>query len=425
MARYRLCIPGASNHKMSKKNLHILIIPESKSAMHTSQFIKMLANAGYVVTYVNSRKFDEINEERVNYIEMSSFPWLRWIKPFVLQTIIVHWAKQLYLRWVWYKLRPDITHVHGIGEMAYYGSISGIHPFVLTAWGSDINQYFPLEEPLLESSYSKAILKHRLLFDGGQRNMYQKRKRTVLSLQSANYVTADTNELLRRCEILSNRKLRKTLFYYGVDDIFFDDISDEELQSFRKSIGLPADALIILSNRRIQPGMGHICIINAFAKALRKTNRKIILVMRNIFRSDDSYLTKVENLIAEQGIDDNVIWVEQLHYERMPWLLKSSSVVINYPSVDGMPSTLFEAAACRVPIITSNLPVYQEFLENTDCFKVIPDDSGALSDAILAGINIDQHVKQKMIDKNYDWVNRNLRMDNVVEKIGKVYRSLV
>ena len=73
----------------------------------------------------------------------------------------------------------------------------------------------------------------------------------------------------------------------------------------------------------------------------------------------------------------------------MPILYSLADVVINIPEQDGLPVTLFEASACRVPVITSDLPPYQEYLSEGDYFRVAAGDVEgivAMLQRILEGV---------------------------------------
>ena len=58
------------------------------------------------------------------------------------------------------KIKPDILHAHYAGVYGVLGAISGFHPFIMTAWGSDIliNSKRMIVRPLLKFTLNKADL---------------------------------------------------------------------------------------------------------------------------------------------------------------------------------------------------------------------------------------------------------------------------
>jgi len=46
------------------------------------------------------------------------------------------------------KIKPDIVHALGVTPFGFYGALSGFHPFIVSAWGSDIAE-IPDRSPIL------------------------------------------------------------------------------------------------------------------------------------------------------------------------------------------------------------------------------------------------------------------------------------
>ena len=42
------------------------------------------------------------------------------------------------LRGVLRSIAPDIFHAHFVVEHGFYGALASVHPFVVSAWGSDV-----------------------------------------------------------------------------------------------------------------------------------------------------------------------------------------------------------------------------------------------------------------------------------------------
>lgn len=91
------------------------------------------------------------------------------------------------------------------------------------------------------------------------------------------------------------------------------------------------------------------------------------------------------------AIDEKIVkgWVEEGlidwlgHVEDMPKLLNKVDIVVLPSYREGLPTTLIEAAACGLPIVTTDVPGCRDVVESgVDGLLVPPKNSGALADAI-------------------------------------------
>lgn len=253
---------------------------------------------------------------------------------------------------------PDVAHTINIDTKAYHCALAKIHPSVLTALGSDINNVF--EAANKDSRHWNNI---------------------SISLRAADYVTADTAEVLARCEIISGKNLKSELFYFGIDTDLFQPRSEQEKSRLRQELDIPDQAKVILSTRRLHPKMNHELVLKAFAKLIFEDSLNAFLILRRFSIDSERYLFDLTNLIESLGIGGRVKWVGETNYENLPLLYSFSDVAVNVPIQDGLPVTIFEASACQTPVITSDLPAYQEFISK-GYYKRIP--SNDLSSIVIA-----------------------------------------
>ena len=52
------------------------------------------------------------------------------------------------LRRVVREIAPDVLHAHYVVEHGFYGLVAGFHPYVVTAWGSDV-LVEPVRDPIV------------------------------------------------------------------------------------------------------------------------------------------------------------------------------------------------------------------------------------------------------------------------------------
>jgi len=331
-------------------------------SIHSQRYLRMLLDSGYTVVLVDSYNPIPEGAERYSFIP---YPGIFGLERLGLRTInrwIAPWLVALQLRLIWLRVKPDIVHVHWVDQRAYHCALAQLHPLILTCWGSDINNLFSTnDEEDLE--YKNWIVK---------------------AIQEANHITADTSEIISRCEALTGRKLRSSLYYFGVDMNKFSPRPKDELERYKKELGIPVGARIILSARALRPLMGHHWILDAFSQIARHPNFKdTMLVFKRYLPFQDGYEAQLKKRIQELQLNDRVIWLDPPPNESMPLLYGISDVVVNFPERDGFPVTFFEAAACRRPIVSSGLPAYAEIVTGESCWLVSSGDVKSLERGIM------------------------------------------
>ena len=68
-----------------------------------------------------------------------------------------------------------------------------------------------------------------------------------------------------------------------------------------------------------------------------------------------------------------------------PWaLMKSGAAFVSVSDFEGNPNTVLEAAACRCPLILSDIPAHREQFDERSAFLVPPRSAQAIADAVEA-----------------------------------------
>src|SRR5690606_8489267 len=117
------------------------------------------------------------------------FRWMGWR--------LSHRLAVMELRWLRWRFRADLVHVHWVDRRARVCVAAGLRPLVLTVWGSDVNLL--LEEgadPVHRSEVSEA-------------------------LAAAGLVIADSTDMRAKCTELAGRDLPMVLLPLGVDTRHF------------------------------------------------------------------------------------------------------------------------------------------------------------------------------------------------------------
>lgn len=381
--------------------MRIMLLAPEMIDTHTQRFIEMLLGAGYFVTCVAKDNPKPEGAERFTFINSPEVYLPKWVRPQRLRRALTEWGIALHLRYIWLKAKPDIAHVLFINSRAYHCALARLSPLVLTALGSDIN----------------------VLFETHNHNS-DRRKKISRALLAANYVTADTHEILDRCEILTGRPLNSALFYFGIDLNLFKSRSAEEKLALRQKLGIPLESKVILSPRRLTPQMKHELVLKAFAEFRDKSGLDVVLIFRRFGFLFDSVEIALRELAENLRVVDQVFWVDEMDYINIPILYSLADVVINIPEQDGLPVTLFEVSACMAPVITSDLPSYQEFLSEGAYFRVLSQDVNEIADAIQKVLSESRQTMINNLLKNHNLVAEKASQEKCFLGIEQIYQGL-
>jgi len=257
------------------------------------------------------------------------------------------------------EFRPHVTHSHNFSFLAKFHVKAGLGPLILSAFGglngligsapvnTHVDNILALD-PIL-------VVESPMLFDAATRR----------------YDGID-------CELIC----------LGVNSARYKPGTPTQRAAWRRALHIPDDAIVFFSARGIGDGYRQAEILQAFAEALPDLPPTAGLAMIRLTRSWDrsDRVKELQQLAAELGVSDRLYWIPEVRYEMMPGMYGMVDYVVNYPSEDAFPSTLLEAAACGVPIVTANLPAYAGSYIEQFCTLVDPDDWLALARGMVVAV---------------------------------------
>lgn len=376
----------------------MLFAPEAMD-MHTERLVQWLLRANHSVFLLARHNPISVQDEKFSYIQYRPFNLPGWVHPYKLRQFLLEWVNKIYLRLVWEKLQTDIVHTIFIGQGAFYCALARLSPLVLTALGSDINDPFEKGYPSWQTKVAKTLL-------------------------AARHITADANEVLSRCEVLAGKPLKSSLFYFGIDLQLFYSRPATETLTLRKKLQIPLDSKVVLSPRRLTYKMNHEVVLKAFAQFLQSNDNNYYLIFRRFGSFSVVIQNDLQELARKLKVNDQVIWLDTMPYEELPILYSLADLIINIPEQDGLPVTLFEASACKVPLITSDLPSYQEFLAKGAYFRVAVRDIDGIVSAMQKVLRDRDDELVEGLQRNYDLIVQVADQSKCFATLEKIYQSL-
>ena len=332
------------------------------STVHTERFTKLLLDAGHEIVLADEVDPRLLSHPNYRFIRFRA-TYLRGER-FSPVGKLGKMIRRSQIKSVIDRARADIVHIHWIDFRADLCTQLKVHPLVLTAWGTDINHLF------LDSRQPRE----------GSQHMGD-------ALAHADLITADSDEILRRCEVLAGRKLNTCIFHIGVNvDVFGGDLAGAS--TIKKRLGIPDSWRVILNARRIHPSLGTMHVLKGFAEVAWDIPN-LCLVFRQYngnFEVEQSLRSTIKNL----GLESRTFWLKGTSYSEVPLHYALADVVVNYPDEDAFPVSLLEAALARRCIVTSDLPVYREVF-NKEVIYVPPGNQKLLGQALRAVLEEDPH----------------------------------
>ncbi len=284
-------------------------------------------------------------------------------------------------------IQPDIVHALWLGENAYQAWLTGIHPFVITVWGSDIRNFHQLEQ--------------------GKQN------RLRLALLEADAVTSDSLELLSLCQ--SEGVSPDRCHRIGAPGIDIDAFANPKNTGLRNALEIPKSAALILSPRALSPNYQIDKIIEAFEILAQKDEHAWLLILD--YNADPEYRKAILHKIESSLWKSRIKISPALPYDRLPELYATSDVIVSIPKQDGMPQSIYEAMAAGCPIVSSDLATYDDVITNGETGLRVPaDDPDLLASAIFRLLH-DQSLRT-MLTANAQALVR--EKGNITQEMGKM-----
>ena len=222
------------------------------------------------------------------------------------------------------KLKPDIVHAHYATSGGLAGLICGFHPFVVTVHGSDLTLGIKsrIWRPLLKTIFNHA--------------------------DCVNTVSEDLKEMVLTLGVCAE-KIK--VITPGIDTKKFSFVE-------KGPIG-KEQPLRLICTRRLEPVFNHRTIIEALAILKSKGVRFHLVLV-----GDGTLKEKLEQLVKEKQLSDQVTFLGQLDNSKLPQVLQQNDVYLSASHWDGTSLSLLEAMATGLFPVVSDIKANKAWLED-------------------------------------------------------------
>jgi glycosyltransferase involved in cell wall biosynthesis len=250
------------------------------------------------------------------------------------------------LRHVLDEVKPDVFHAHYAVEHGFYGSFADFHPYIVSAWGSDL---------LVESRKPLG-------------RMISRR-----ALSQADLVTANDVSLGRRARELGVPEDRVEVVHLGIDRLFLE--AGEQSVNLRSTGGRPPT---VISDRALEPLYNVDVVLRAFARVRDRSPEAGLIVA-----GDGSQIGELQRLAQTLGLGTAVQFVGRQTSQQLAVLLAAAHVYVSVPSSDSLALSTVEAMASGAFPVVSDLPSNEGWMvDGVNGLVVSTGDVSGLAEAL-------------------------------------------
>ncbi len=282
--------------------------------------------------------------------------------------------------------KPDVLHAHYATSYGLVGALSGFHPFVISAWGTDVMK-FPQKNFI-----NRAVLKYNL------------RKADALCATSftiKNYLKPVTAKAVH-------------VIPFGVNIEAFKPKNVTPLFEEQAFVFGCIKSLEKLYNTDVS--------IKAFAALKTKFPDR---VLKLLIVGDGSQLHNLKHLVTELNIHEHVLFTGRIPFSQIPDYCNRLDVFLNISDYESFGVSVIEAMACEKAVIVTNTGGLKEIVEDESYGSLVEVGNVAQTamemEKYLTNPELKKRVgvkaRQKVLEK-YNW-------DNNIQEMINVYKQLI
>lgn len=288
-------------------------------------------------------------------------------------------------------IKPDIINAHYAGVNGTLTAFSGFHPFILTAYGSDI---------LIAPKFKIAgiLIKY--------------------ALKRADLITCDAEHMKRAMIDLRAEPSKIKIINFGVDtEKFSPGEKDKEL---KERLGA-ANSDIIISLRGLEP----IYNIETLVKAVPLTLNEFPSAMF-IIGGAGSEEKKLKDLVRSLNVDNNVRFAGWISNDDLPQYLRTSDIYVSTSLSDaGIASSTAEAMACGLASIITDFGDNKEWIKNGENGFLIPVKNPELLAEKIVYLLKNENLRKNFGQKSRKIIEEKNNYYKEMEKMEEIYKELI
>ena len=288
------------------------------------------------------------------------------------------------------EIRPSLLHIQYAGVNGVLGALSGFHPLLVTAHGSDIlvTPKSPLVRPLIK-----------------------------FVLRKADLITCDAEHLKKTMEKLGANLSRVKIIYFGVDtQKFSPGKKDKELIRKLDIFDKPA----IISLRYLKSIYDVESLIRAIPLVLKDFPGAVFLIA-----GEGDEKEKLKQIAKDLGVLKNTKFLGWVPEEEIPRYLRTADIYVSTSLSDaGIASSTAEAMACGLPVIVTDFGANSQWVKDGEGgFIVFLKSPESLAGKIILLLK-DKNKRMNFGEFNRKIIEERNNYYREMEKVERIYEEV-
>ncbi|MFC1986975.1 glycosyltransferase [Chloroflexota bacterium] len=353
---------------------------------HTQKWVNYFAGKGHEVHLISSRLGEGYIDGVHLYHLTVPLPQKLWtpLRAINVLTRIIK-ARKLVKR-----IKPDIINAHYITADGFLGAISGFHPLILTAWGSDILLFSK------QSLYWRSLSKY--------------------ALNRADMLTCNSGTLRRGLVGLGVDPAKIRIVYHGIDTQKFKPQTDGE---FRATLGLQG-VPVVISTRKLRPIYNVEMLIRAIPHILEHVPQAYFIIA-----GDGDLEEYLEGLATSLGVLEKVRFLGWVKPVELPNYLASADVYVSTSLSDSTSDSLQEAMACELAPVVTDLPANREWVTDGKTGYIVPQNDASILAERVVRLLKNEEIRVKFGREGRKIIRERAEYEEAMENAEKVYAEVI
>jgi L-malate glycosyltransferase len=281
-------------------------------------------------------------------------------------------------------IRPDVLHAHYATSYGFCAALTGFHPLVVTALGTDV------------------------LISPNQSFLY--RSIVQWTFKKADWVTAMADHMREKI-------LRLGIDSYKVETVMFG--IDPQIFFWSKSTSKGPD-FVVTSTRNFEP----VYDIETLVRAFSMVSKQIVNLKLNLI-GDGTQRQKLEDLVLELGIAERVVFHGKIDQPQIAKVLNESHIFVSSSKSDGNNVSLNEAFACGVLSIATDIPANQQWImEGQNGFLFETGNAQSLVEKLMIAHSSFDSISIKFAKINSKIIEERAIWSKNMQRVEEKYQSL-
>jgi glycosyltransferase involved in cell wall biosynthesis len=293
----------------------------------------------------------------------------------------------------------SIIHAHG-------------HPYLTSLVAAKLAKHY--SKPFVLTQHNTFIEYDNLFDDVERLNDLAVGTQT---LKDADKIIAVSNATKQYVLSLGAKPKKVVVLHNGVDLVKFR-MQPKKREEMRRKLGIPQDAVVALTVRRLVYKNGVDTLIESANIAVKK-NPKIVFLA--VGKGPD--MNNVKSRIEQLGIAANFRLTGFVSDDDLPLYYNAADFfVLPSKSGEGLPLVALEAMACGLPVVATNVGGISEVMLDGYGKLVPPNQPQLLGRAVLEFAGVDFSSRRTelraLVEERFSW-------DTNVERLAQIYEELI